>query len=720
MSVLRRVVLGAAIVTALLAWGSFASADTVSKCAAAKVNCALGLTKCKLGCFKKAAGTNLVDPACLTKCDGKFDGGAKPLKGCFEKLENKVPNDCQSFDDTGTIAAAIEAFALDIVTDLNATPPTGPVSKCLAGKESCVIKRTACRLGCYKKGNTAGITESACLSKCETGFDGGAEPAKGCFEKLENKSPNDCLTGDDTAAAETKIDTFTLAIACKLDSTRPGCCAFQPAVCGDGCVQAGEACDSPGSQCPNAAPGILCSASCQCACPSKVEITSSGGLKAFDNGWTGIAHDAGAVDAGTFTMNITSCANPARPCGICNMAGPIENVGAANYTLGTGTRFNNHRCSGNTRMTCHTTADCPGAGTCEFYFGSYQPLSAGGTSTCVENRFNGAFTGTLNVETGESASVPHLIARVFLGSSTEHPCARCLGDVTPNDGIRNGTCDAGLDMSAGCDVNGTSPDEIFGSTSLDCRPDSSPNGTLPINATSTTGTATMTLSAASPNCRGAGSSGAKCMCDTCATLAAEPCGSSADCPAGRICGGKRCVSGPSAGSPCTVNSQCPSGFCSIPGELTMPNACFSMTGFDGCQAIGGNKGICAEGPFDQFCVPTATMIGCTGDDDCLTYRSCVGGSRAGHVCKVASDCPNGSCDAEHCSSKARSCFLDGGVIGGSISAEGQVATPVNDAADPKVGAVFCLNPVGASSVNLTAGLPGPFRAQLPLHVQGLP
>jgi hypothetical protein len=716
----RNMVTCAAVLAALLACGSSADADTVSKCSAGKVNCAIQKTKCTLGCYKKAAGSNSVDPVCLQKCEDKFDGGPKPAKGCFEKLENKVPNDCQTFDDTGTMKTKTDAFALDIATDLNATPPTGPISKCLAGKENCIIQKTACKLGCYKKGNSKGLTDSACLAKCEDKFDGGADATKGCFEKLENKSPNDCLTNNDTDTAEAKIDAFALEVACVLDPTRPGCCMFAPAVCGDNCVQAGEDCDPPGGQCPNTATGITCSATCQCACPSKVELTSVGGSNSFDNGWTGQGHNAAAVGDATFTLNVTSCANPNRPCGVCNIAGPIENVGAANYTLASGTRFNNHRCSGNTRLTCHTNADCPSAGTCEFYFGTLQPLAAGGISTCVESRFNGPFTGTLNAETGTSESVPHLVSRVFNGVTVEHPCPRCVGDVTPNDGVRNGTCDAGTDVNLPCDVNGSSPAEVFGSTSLDCRLASSQIGTLPINGTATTGTATKTLSAASPTCRADPT--AKCMCDTCNTLAAEPCSTNADCPPTRICGGKRCLSGTNAGAACSANSQCPSSGCGVPGEPTAPNACNLPDGApDGCQPIaGGNRGECVDGPFDRNCGPTATMVGCTGDGDCSSFKSCVGGSRDGHVCSVSSECPGGSCDAEHCNVKLRPCYLDGGVIGGSVSAIGQADTPVNDVADPKVGALFCLVPTGASSVNTAAGLPGLFRAELQLHVEGLP
>src|SRR5207244_2366686 len=73
------------------------------------------------------------------------------------------------------------------------------------------------------------------------------------------------------------------------------------------------------------------------------------------------------------------------------------------------------------------------------------------------------------------------------------------------------------------------------------------------------------------NCTG--QAGNSCACNTCATLAGEPCNSNADCPGGAVCGGKRCVGGANAGTPCTANSQCGTGFCSRLGEPSKQNAC---------------------------------------------------------------------------------------------------------------------------------------------------
>ncbi|MGH7894521.1 MAG: hypothetical protein ACREQL_07625, partial [Candidatus Binatia bacterium] len=494
--------------------------------------------------------------------------------------------------------------------------------------------------------------------------------------------------------------------------------------CGNSIIDAGEDCDPPGSQCPNAATGILCDGTCQCACPGAVEFTgtSTGGI--LDTGWTGIAHDATVVSEGTVTVDITACAGASRPCGVCTFTGPIANQLAANYNTNTGTQMNDHRCSTNTRVTCGTGGEdvtCSGGalGTCEYYFGTLLPLSAGGVATCVQNQFNGTFSGTANIETGGSTSSPSLTSRVYGGATNPNPCPRCLGDGPPNDGVRGGTCSGGTDAGAACDVNGTSPTGPFGRTSLDCRPSTSVLAALPIDLTNTTGTASKTLTAANPNCRAVGHTASKCQCDTCNHLAATPCSSNADCVAvgATICGGPRCttnnarqglvcsppgaapnatcgicingastgancttpancgagttcVSGTNAGAACTVASQCPgsggfcgcsTGVCGFPGLATAPNQC---DGGDTDCAAGGtpgpNDGVCLTGPTDSFCQPNATMILCTTDAECTAagVSSCTGGGNAGAVCTVASECPGGTCDLDTCTgSKTRECYL---------------------------------------------------------------
>jgi hypothetical protein len=504
-------------------------------------------------------------------------------------------------------------------------------------------------------------------------------------------------------------------------------------------IDPGEDCDTPGAQCPNTATGILCDASCQCPCPGAVEFTGTSTNGVLDTGWTGLGHNATVISDGTATVDITSCAGASRPCGVCSFTGPIANPGAANYTTNTGTQLNNHRCTGNVTKTCGTGGEDPtctsAGGTCEFYFGTLLPLAAGGVTTCVENRFNGSFTGTADVENGTTESSPRLISRVFLGLTNPHPCPRCLGDATANDGLRGGTCSGGTDNGQPCDVNGSSPNDIFGSTSLDCRSSASVAATLPIDLTNTTGTASKTLSAANPNCRASGTTALKCFCDTCAQLDAAPCSSDAQCNAGRTCGGLRCTSGSNVGGVCTVagaNSQCPAGSCGRPGLATSPNQCDDST----CTPTTGNEGECAAGPSDNYCSPNATMIPCTTQADCDSqgFRSCNGGPNVNTLCTADSECPGGSscatanpgdantgCCLDLCNLVIqRPCFTDNGVSGASVNASGTPDPPVNDASDPTLAALFCIGPTSAASVNNAAGLPALGRLELTGHAQGIP
>src|SRR5262249_29016168 len=153
-------------------------------------------------------------------------------------------------------------------------------------------------------------------------------------------------------------------------------------------------------------------------------------------------------------------------------------------------------------------------------------------------------TGTANVETGTLAPTFDLTWRLYTGLSTDHPCPRCLGDGTSNDGIMGGTCNDGPRVNLACDANGSVPGfPDFGTESLDCpMPPGSLIGTTPIHVAATTSGSALTISSASPNCTG-GVTSLHCACETCNDATGNPCASNADCPTNHICGGKRCIGG---------------------------------------------------------------------------------------------------------------------------------------------------------------------------------
>jgi hypothetical protein len=132
-------------------------------------------------------------------------------------------------------------------------------------------------------------------------------------------------------------------------------------------------------------------------------------------------------------------------------------------------------------------------------FGAPLPLSSGGVPVCVLNIFREAVTGSFNCAEGCGESEVELESRVFLVQDIAKPCPNCVGDTTPNDGNKDGTCDAGTTPGAPCDVGARDPN--FGDTSLDCLPTGSSVGELEINlAPTTTGTVSVnsTLDCVSP------------------------------------------------------------------------------------------------------------------------------------------------------------------------------------------------------------------------------
>ena len=466
-----------------------------------------------------------------------------------------------------------------------------------------------------------------------------------------------------------------------------------PGNCGNGVLDPGEFCDPPAVG--TCGPAFTC-AGCTCACPSTIEFSpdASNAATRFDYGWTGIRIDERPDSGGTVTFT-TSCPASTRPCGTCTLGGPVANPHADTGQL------DDRRCVNDTSVRCTSNAGCAGVGgTCEFFFGTVQPIGIGGVTLCGLTQFNGPVTGTANVETGSLAPTMNLSTRIYGGITIDTPCPRCLGDATPNDGVLGGTCNGGARNGLGCDANGSVPNfPDAGTTSLDCPPSAAfllTSTAMTVNGVS--GTATRTLTAASPDCGAGGVYAAKkCACETCNNAAGQLCTSNADCPISGgnpgVCGGTRCLGGANNGTPCTATSQCPSGVCTRLGEPTKPNACQDDTnipGFDphctDTAPIGDGVGECLVGPVDEYCT-NHPQRGCTTDADC-------GGTP-------------GSCAFQQ-----RRCFLDNGNIGGAITASGAPSAPVGDVWTPTVAAVPCLAPSTLPALNNVSGLPGPGRVLL--------
>src|SRR5688572_16155244 len=106
---------------------------------------------------------------------------------------------------TRIVSVLVGTFAvLALATQAHAT-----LNACSSAKQLCVAKKTAALLKCHSKNSKppAGLDPAkfaACKQKAKDKFDGGANPAKGCFAKLETKyGVGGCLTSGDVAALET-------------------------------------------------------------------------------------------------------------------------------------------------------------------------------------------------------------------------------------------------------------------------------------------------------------------------------------------------------------------------------------------------------------------------------------------------------------------------------------------------------------------------------------
>ncbi len=375
----------------------------------------------------------------------------------------------------------------------------------------------------------------------------------------------------------------------------------------------------------------------------------------LDTGWTGISHNSD-VNNNVVTRANLLCPGPAPVCGQCTVLGLDPSTDIC-------------RCDGDNRTICdepfQPDADDCGGATCNCYFGPPLPLSAGNTPACALNRFSADVSGTANVDTGLGKISTNLRAQVFLGINLITPCPYCTGDITPQDGVRDGTCVQGNNNGETCDagaVNLTFPAPGGDGHSLDCFPDSGKNvsGTgLKIDITQTTGTAD-TISVG--------------------LVCGFPPFVEYECHCG-ICSGD-----PTKATACVTNGDCAAlslGDCVTNGNgAPLPNQC-SNSGA-GCLDLGGNQGECDLGPSDKFCDGVLRASG------------------AGFIaCNNNVDCEPGTIgiDAGFCVlSTVRSCFLD------TVTAQG-----VADPSQPIGAATFCIPPTSNGGINTVAGLPGPAR-----------
>lgn len=245
-----------------------------------------------------------------------------------------------------------------------------------------------------------------------------------------------------------------------------------------------------------------CAIACACGAPACGSSTPSnspgppigftfestaGSFASF--GWNGTLHDVEEPPGTPFGVKTTEC--PGGTDGVCRFEGPTDPLSPVDR----------RRCLFRMSKTCDTDGDCPldsGKPTaCAYIYDSpvttplrsgdgrlgacawsYIPIAASGQPATV--------TGTLNLASGDLnlESLTILLPLNANPSGFFGACAECVGDPTPNDGVKGGTCmrtthydktsgkfDDGPDIGMPCDVNryGTIPG-YEGSYSMDCSP----------------------------------------------------------------------------------------------------------------------------------------------------------------------------------------------------------------------------------------------------------
>jgi hypothetical protein len=187
-----------AVLAATLVTATPAAAQSNS-CIAGKIACtnvfASAVFKCYAKLFKAGftADTQEKGEECVRKARQKFGTALSSKVQCWDKVEAKEKAEkpetvCPAniFDEFD-VDSLVEDFTLDVAN--NEIAPGGPVpfgSTCSAGKVTCLGKLFKAMLACEAKAHKAGVpTDAVCIAKAIAKFDGGGDPAKGCFAKLE-------------------------------------------------------------------------------------------------------------------------------------------------------------------------------------------------------------------------------------------------------------------------------------------------------------------------------------------------------------------------------------------------------------------------------------------------------------------------------------------------------------------------------------------------------
>jgi len=461
-------------------------------------------------------------------------------------------------------------------------------------------------------------------------------------------------------------------------------------------------------------------------CPDTIEMVMHAGVGTYDTataldvGWTGFGHDQDLADGAKIALRISSVTGSGPDsCGEATIGGVdpaagncrcnhdrlaectkfgVDPVGCGTG-LGCTTNADCKVCSTSMGMACLVDGDCPTGehclnglqtptctagqcvGTCECYLAPPEPVSVATTPRCIVRKLAADVSGTWNVDTGESELTVPIRMRAYGGETLGSPCPVCVGDVTVDDGVRDGTCLYGQNDGGPCDadaLDATFPLPNGGAHSYDCYPSLGKNiAGVGVDLPMTLTTGSVTLSAANPCGLVPGGPTEVCPCGACSDATFRACSSNADCGA------------------CTTNADCgslgecgPGNRCSCgPAGILQPRANQCTTGV--CLDLGdGAHGECDVGPDFTWCdgalrADGSPLVSCLSNTDC-DQLDCGSGAGLGlcGTCSVTTRSP---------------CFLDPIVASGAGG-----GSPVH------VG-LTCTDQFGTAGNITVFGLPGPMR-----------
>ena len=364
-------------------------------------------------------------------------------------------------------------------------------------------------------------------------------------------------------------------------------------------------------------------------------------------GWSGAFHGIKGARKTSFGVKVTNGCDG----DVCSFVGPVAPDPKVDATQ-------HQRCLYQTSKTCNLDSDCPGPGPggnpnappqCVYLYDPplATPLSgrdSGGTTifgacalTYIPLKGPGgapSITGTLNLRSG-ALSIDQLTVLLVInsvGDSTAFGvCPICMGDTTPSDNKKDGTCmqsplppvpspaksraDAVHPGDLKCDVNryGDLPVPGYNGLgySMDCAPTF--NGVLPqvpFSGSFNSSGFRITITDQSPKCGDTtfGNGNANCFCGTCSN-GNTACASDAECNGG-TCVGFSLGAGAGSGSIPVAGNFCDGGVCNWNPTLGI-GTCPSMklnNPMASCYPAATNGSKDGNGNSVSITVPGSAMI----------------------------------------------------------------------------------------------------------------